>query len=131
MARAKPKLDWLHAARTALNDDPAFRALGSADMVLGLSLGDETRLVRFEAFEITDIQDGGDLRDASLVLRMNPREWNAYLRQRARGRGPTLLTLDLEEGVFQAPNPLAAALLPRYNLTLQAFIDAGARLTAP
>ena len=86
MARAKPKLDWLHAARAALNDDPAFRALGSADMVLGLSLGDETRLVRFEAFEITDIQDGGDLRDASLVLRMNPREWNAYLRQRARGR---------------------------------------------
>ena len=131
MARVKPKLDWLDSARKELNDDPAYRALGSTDMVLGLSLGDETRLVRFEAFGIAGIQEDGDLRDAALVLRMTPRKWNAYLRQRARGRGPSLLTLDLEEAVFEAANPLAAALLPRYNLSLQAFIDAGARLTAP
>ena len=130
MARAKPKLDWLEKARKELNEDPAFRALGSTDLVLGLSLGDEVRLVRFEAFEIAGVQKDGDLRDASLVLAMSPRDWNAYLRQRARGRGPSLMTLDLEKRVFHAPNPLAGALLPRYNLSLQAFIDAGARLTA-
>lgn len=128
MARAKPKLDWLDAARQAVNQDPAFRKLGSTDMVLGLALGEETRLVRFEAFEVAAIESDVDLRDASLVLRMHPRDWNAYLKQRARGRGPSLLTLDLDAGVFEAPNPLARQLLPRYNLSLQAFIDTGARL---
>ncbi len=128
MARATPKLDWLEDARAELNADPGFRALGSTDLVLGLSLGEETRLIRFEAFGIAGIQSGGDLRDASLVLRMSPKDWNAYLRRRAGGGGPSLLTLDLQEGIFHAADPLGAALLPRYNLTLQAFVDAGARL---
>jgi len=44
MARAKPKLDWLEAAREAINQDPDYRKLGSTDVVLGLALGDETRL---------------------------------------------------------------------------------------
>lgn len=130
MARAKPRLEWLEKARAALNADPAFRKLGSADVVLGLSLGDEVRLVKFEAFEIGEIVEGGDLRDADLVLNLSPKDWNAYLRQRARDKGPSLLTLDQEEQVFEAANPLARNLLPRYNLSLQAFIDTGARLAA-
>jgi hypothetical protein len=128
MARAKPNLDWLEDARAALNKDPQFRKLGSADLVLGLSFGEVNRLVTFEAFEVGEIVEDGDLRDADLVLRMAPREWNAYLRARGKGKGPSLLTLDTEQGLFQAANPLAQNLLPRYNLTLQAFIDAGARL---
>lgn len=128
MAKAKPKLDWLEAARDALNQDPEYRKLGSTDVVLGLALGDETRLVRFEAFEIAGIDEDADLRDASLVLRMSPKDWNAYLKARAKGRGPSLMTLDLDQGVFEASNPLGRQLLPRYNLSLQAFIDTGARL---
>jgi hypothetical protein len=130
VARAKPKLDWLEAARRELNEDPAYRKLGSTDLTLGLSIGDEIRLVVFEAFEIADIVEGGDLRDADLVLEMTPRDWNAYLRQRARGRGPTLTSLDLDEQVFKAPSPLSGLLLPRYGLSLQAFVDTGARLAA-
>jgi hypothetical protein len=130
MARAKPRLDWLGEARAFLNEDPAFRKLGSTDMVLGLSLGDEIRLVRFEAFEISEVLEGGDLRDADLVLTMSPKDWNTYLRQRAKDKGPSLLTLDLESDVFSAPSPLDRNLLPRYNLTLQTFIDTGARLAA-
>jgi hypothetical protein len=130
MAKAKPRLDWLPDARDALNADPTFRKLGSTDLVLGLDLGDEIRLVRFEAFQITEIVEDGDLRDADLVLSMTAKDWNAYLRQRAQGRGPTLLTLDLEQRVFRAASPLSAYLLPRYNLTLQTFVDTGARLAA-
>ena len=130
MARAKPKLDWLDAARTELNEDPGFRKLGSTDLVLGLALGDEVRLIRFEAFEVTEIFEDGDLRDADLVLNMSPKDWNAYLRQRAKGKGPTLTVLDLENRVFESSNPLVKLLLPRYNLSLQAFIDTGARLAA-
>ncbi len=130
MARAKPQLSWLDDARTELNQDSGYRKLGSTDLVLGLSLGDETRLVTFEAFEVGEITADVDLRDADLVVEMEPREWNAYLRKRARGKGPTLLTLDLDEGVVGAASPLARVKLERYNLSIQAFIDAGARLCA-
>jgi len=130
MARAKPRLEWLDEAKSVLNQDPGFRKLGSTDLVLGLALGDEIRLVVFEAFEISEILEGGDLRDASLVLEMTPKDWNAYLRQRAKGKGPSLLTLDLEQRVFSASSPLTRNLLPRYNLSIQAFVDAGARLAA-
>ena len=130
MARAKPQLGWLDDARTELNQDSAYRKLGSTDVLLGLSLGDETRLVTFEAFEVGEITADVDLRDADLVVAMEPRAWNAYLRKRARGKGPTLLTLDLDEGVVGAASPLARVKLERYNLSIQAFIDAGARLCA-
>lgn len=130
MARAKPNLDWLPEARMVLNRDPGFRKLGSTDLTLGLRLGEEIRLVKFEAFEVAEIVEDGDLRDANLVLSMTPKDWNAYLRQRARGRGPSLLALDLDKGVFQAANPLDRMMLPRYNLSLQALIDTGARLAA-
>lgn len=132
MAKAKPNLDWLEAAREALTDDPAYRKLGSTDLTLGLSIGDEARLVRFEAFEIAEVRTipPVDLRDADLVLTMSPKDWNAYLRQRKQGKGASLLTLDLEDGVIEAPSPLARLKLERYNLSLQAFIDAGAALAA-
>jgi hypothetical protein len=130
MARAKPNLGWLPAAMKTLNKDPGFRKLGSTDMTLGLRLGEEVRLVKFEAFEVAEIVEDGDLRDAELILSMTPKDWNAYLRQRARGKGPSLLNLDLDKGVFEAASPLDRMMLPRYNLSLQAFIDTGARLAA-
>ena len=132
MARAKPKLEWLEAAQTALNDDPAFRKLGSTDVVLGLELGDEARLVTFEAFEISGVREvpGLELRDADIVISMSPRDWNAYLRQRQKGRGPSLLMLDLEGGVVRAADPLARLKLARYNQSIQRFLDTGAALAA-
>ena len=132
MARAKPHLHWLSEARTALNADPEFRKLGSADFRLGLVLGDETRIVSFEAFEVAEVAeaDPGDMRDADIVLEMAPREWNAYLRQRAKGRGETLLSMDTSEQVVKARNPLKRLTLERYNRTIQTFIDKGATLAA-
>jgi hypothetical protein len=132
VARAQPKLDWLDAARVQLNDDPAFRKLGSTDLSLGLSIGDERRLVVFEAFEITEIREirPADLRDADILIEMSPRDWNAYLRKRGKGKGPTLLTLDLDDGVVSAADPLAQLKLARYNRTVQMFLDTGAALAA-
>ena len=112
MARAKPKLDWLDAAKEAINQDPDYRKLGSTDVVLGLAIGDETRLVRFEAFEVAGIEADVDLRDASLVLRMNPKDWNAYLKQRSKGKGESLLTLDLAADAAKTIPP------PPQSLTL-------------
>ncbi len=132
MSRAKPQLAWLAEARESLNADPAFRKLGSADFRLGLVLGDDARIVSFEAFEIVEVAeaDPADMRDADIVLAMTPREWNAWLRARAKGRAETLLSLDLSEHVVAARSPLKRLMLERYNLTIQALLDKGAALVA-
>ena len=132
MAKAKANLDWLSAAREALNGDSAYRKLGSTDVTLGLSIGDQARLVIFEAFEIASVDavSAVDLRDADIVLEMSAKDWNAYLRQRAKGKGPSLLTLDLDKRAIAGRSPLDRLKLERYNLSLQAFIDKGAELAA-
>jgi hypothetical protein len=131
MARAKANLDWLPAARAALNADPAFRRLGTADFRLGLVIGDEARLVTFEAFEVAEVSvaDPADMRDAHLVVEMPVKDWNAYLRRRARAKGPSLLTLDLERSLVKARNPLERLTFERYNRTIQALLDQGASLS--
>jgi hypothetical protein len=125
MAKAKPKLDGLPQARESLNTDPAFRKLGSADLTLGLVIGDQARLITFEAFEIAAIDDASaaDMRDADLVIEMTARDWNDYLRKRASGKAGSLLTLDLDRHVVSARNPLKRLLLERYNRSIQALLD--------
>ncbi len=132
MARAKANLDWLAKAQKSLNGDPAYRKLGSTDVKLGFEIGEAAKVVTFEAFEITDVADvdAPDLRDADIVIRMSPKDWNAYLRKRKAGKGPTLLSLDLESHVIQAANPLKRLMLERFSTSLQAFIDKGAQLAA-
>ncbi len=132
MTKTKANLDWLSAAQEALNGDSAYRKLGSTDVTLGLHIGDEARLVTFNAFEIANIIEVSamDLRDADIVLEMSVKDWNAYLKQRAKGYGPSLLTLDLDARVITGRSPLDRLKLERYNLSLQAFIDKGAELAA-
>ena len=134
MPKAKPKLDGLEAAVGALNESREYRKLGNTDVTLALSLGDVHRLVKFEAFEIAPIEeiDADATRDAELVLEMSAKDWNAYLRQRKAGKGDSLLSLDLATpgGVVHASNPLAKLKFERFNRSLQAFVDEGARLTA-
>ena len=133
MARAKANLDWLPEARAALNADPAFRKLGSADFRVGLVIGDQARLVTFQAFEIADVAeaDPADMRDADFVLEMPVKDWNAYLRRRARAKGESVLTLDLEHSLVRARNPLKRLTFERYHKSLQALLDRGAALAFP
>ena len=124
------QLDWLPGAQAALNDDPAFRKLGSTDLVLGLKSGRVVRRVVFEAFEVASVDetDEAALRDCELVIEMTPREWTNYLRRRAKGTGPTLVSLDLDRDIVRAANPLDQLKFDRYHLSLQALVDQGAQL---
>ena len=124
------QLDWLPGAQAALNDDPAFRKLGSTDLVLGLKSGRAVRRVVFEAFEIASVDETDEtaLRDCELVIEMSPREWTNYLRRRAKGTGPTLMSLDLDRDIVRASNPLDQLKFDRYHLSLQALVDQGAQL---
>ncbi len=126
------QLDWLPTAQAALNEDPAFRKLGSTDLVLGLKSGRVVRRVVFEAFEIASVDDTDEaaLRDCELVIEMTPREWTNYLRRRAKGTGPSLVSLNLDRDIVRAANPLDGLKFDRYHLSLQALVDQGARLVA-
>ena len=126
------QLDWLPTAQAALNEDPAFRKLGSTDLVLGLKSGRAVRRVVFEAFEIASVDetDEAALRDCELVIEMTPREWTNYLRRRAKGTGPSLVSLNLDREIVRAANPMDGLKFDRYHLSLQALVDQGARLAA-
>ena len=126
------QLDWLPTAQAALNEDPAFRKLGSTDLVLGLKSGRAVRRVVFEAFEIASVDetDEAALRDCDVVIEMTPREWTNYLRRRAKGTGPSLVSLNLDRDIVHSSNPLDGLKFDRYHLSLQALVDQGAQLVA-
>ena len=121
-------LDWLDDAARAVNADPAFRKLGSADMRIAFKAGAVVRGVTFEAFEVSRVEEADEntIRDYELIIDMPARNWTNYLRQRAEGRGPSLISLDLDRRIVSAPDPLARLKFERYHLSLQALIDKGA-----
>jgi hypothetical protein len=130
--KTKANFAWLSKAQRQLNKDSAFRKLGSTDVKLGFLVGEVAHLVTFEAFEISSIRamDPNDVRDADLVINMSPRAWNAYLRQRKAGKAPSLMSVDVDTPIVYAQNPLKRLLFERYNLSIQAFVDRGAKLAA-
>jgi|GEM_PF-770963 len=117
-----------------VNQSASFRKLGSADFSLVFVIGDARARVDFEAFEVDSVRAAttDDERDVDLVLRIGASEWQEYLGSRRAGSGPSLLSLDLDlpHGLIKARNPLSRLTFERYNLTLQAFVDAGAALAA-
>ena len=132
MARSKVDFSVLKKARNRINKDADYRRLGSTDVKLAIAIGDDARLVTFEAFQVSSIEDLAveDMRDAELILQMSPKDWNGYLKKRKQGKGPSLLSLDLGSAVISASNPLHRLKLERYNRSLQAFVDACARYAA-
>ena len=123
---------WLAEAGESLSSNAAYRRLGTADFRLGLVAESETRMIAFTAFGVAaaDAAHPTDLRDADLVIEMAADAWRTYLDARAQGAGPSLLELDLDLRVIRAPDPVRALLLERYNLSVQALVDEGARLAA-
>lgn len=126
------QLDWVEPAGAAVNQDPGFRKLGSTDLVLGLKSGKAVRVVAFEAFEVATVGVANEtaLRDCELVIEMTPRQWTDYLRRRARGVAPSLVSLDIDRGIVRAPDPVLRLKFDRYHLSIQALCDAGARIEA-
>ena len=126
------QLDWLEDAKRAVNADPAYRRLGSADVVIGFKAGKTIRKVTLEAFEVGSIEpiEEDDLRDVELVIDMPARDWTNYLKRRGKGTGRSLLSLDLDRDIVRAPNVLDRVKFERYHLSIQALVDKGAQRAA-
>ena len=120
---------WLKTAQNAVNNDPAFRALGSIDVNMGIKVGNAAFLVTFGGFSCHDVRKirVAELRDADFVVEMSQKSWDSFLKGRTSGKGVTLAELDNVDGVIKAINPRKNLDFLRYHLSLQAFIDAGAR----
>ena len=93
------QLDWVDPASAAVNQDPGFRKLGSADLVVGLKSGKAVRIVAFEAFEVAsvDTADEAALRDCELIIGTpgNGRTISpAVHRDDAIGNGRTIWAVD-------------------------------------
>ncbi len=120
--------DWMWDARTQANDDPSFRALGSADATVCFQSGKHGRKVVFDAFQVESVTkvDVDTLQDEDIVIAMPTRTWNSYMHQRRLRRAPTLLALDVEKpGLVTTKHIMARLLFERISRTIQAFVDYG------
>jgi len=127
-------LGLLQRVREAVNADRDFRRLGSCDARVGIKVGDSAFLVDFEAFECAAVAviELDALRDADFYLELSSDGWESYLSGRKAGTASTLVSLDVDtpDGIVKGADPLKTLKFERYHLTLQSFLDTGARLAA-
>jgi hypothetical protein len=101
---------------------------------MGIKAGDDAYIVDFVAFECAGVAaiDLDSLRDADFYLDLSPDAWRTYLAGRASGAAPSLVSLDIDSpnGIVKGSDPLKTLKFERYHLTLQSFLDKGARLAA-
>jgi hypothetical protein len=127
-------LSLLEKTREAVNADKDYRKLGTTDARVGIKAGEAAFLVDFEAFECAAVAaiELDALRDADFYLELTPDAWKSYLAGRRAGTAPSLISLDVDtpNGIVKGADPLKTLKFERYHLTLQSFLDTGARLAA-
>ena len=133
---AFPSLAWFEELRRLVNDDPAYRQIGTVDASMGVKVGDEVFVVTFEAFECSSVRSGNeyDLINVDFFIEMESAAWRAMLENiRANGgaeAGQTLVSLDMlnEISTNATGDQLRADMFFRYNQSLQHFFDLSANL---
>ena len=133
---AFPSLAWFEELRRLVNDDPAYRQIGTVDASMGVKAGDEVFVVTFEAFECSSVRSGNeyDLINVDFFIEMESAAWRAMLENiRANGgaeAGQTLVSLDMlnEISTNATGDQLRADMFFRYNQSLQHFFDLSANL---
>jgi hypothetical protein len=120
---------WLKTAQTIVNDDPDFRKLGSTDVNMALKVGKNMFLVKFAAFRCQSVSKikASEKRDADFVAEFSEDAWQQFLSGRHDGTGASLVDLDTTDSVIKVDNPRDRLEFLRYHLSVQAFLDAGAR----
>ena len=131
-----PSLAWFEELRRLVNDDPAYRQIGTVDASMGLKVGEEVFVVAFEAFECSSVRAGNeyDLINVDFFIEMESDAWKAMLENiRAHGgaeAGQTLVSLDMLNEISNnaTGDQLRADMFFRYNQSLQHFFDLSANL---
>src|SRR5439155_1320681 len=76
-----PSVEWFDAIKNIVNNDPAFRQLGTFDATMGVKVEHKIYELKFEAFECTGVREGGenDLRDMDFWLELPYDQWKDML----------------------------------------------------
>ena len=133
-----PSVEWFQALQELVNNDPAFRRIGSVDAVMGVKAAGRVFIITFEAFECSEVKEGTeyDLIDADFFLEMGLEQWQELITNtRENGAADlshTLNTLDLMTSGGISNNAtgdqLRADIFFRVNQSLQHFFDSSAQL---
>ena len=133
---AFPSLEWFEAVRGLVNQDEAFRRLGTVDARVGVKVGDKTYELTFEAFECAGVRtiSQDDLVDCDFWLEQEPEAWKdmvSNIQQNGRADlSHTLNTIDLTrpDGFARSFDGYRRDAFYRFNQSLQHFFDSSARL---
>ena len=131
-----PSLAWFEELRRMVNDDPAYRQIGTVDASMGIKIGDEVFVITFEAFDCSGVRAGNeyDLINVDFFIEMEWDAWKTMLEDikanGGAGAGQTLVSLDMlnEISTNATGDQLRADMFFRYNQSLQHFFDLSARL---
>lgn len=137
MALYFPSLQWFQTVQQLVNDDAAFRRLGSVDARVGIKVGEEIFLLQFRAFQCETVETGtdDDLFEVDFYLELSREQWQEMLTNIKQHGGAdhkhTLNSLDLTCGGIAenaTGDQYQLDLFFRYNESLQYFFDVSAQL---
>jgi hypothetical protein len=131
-----PSVEWFSAIKDIVNNDPAFRQLGTVDAVVGVKVGSKIFELTFEAFECTNVREAGenDLRDMDFWLEQSYDQWKEMLenikQHGAADLSHTLNTIDLNipEGLARSHDGYRRDAFYRFNQSIQDFFNAAAKI---
>lgn len=131
-----PSVEWFEAVKTIVNDDEAFRRLGTVDTKVGVKVGDKVYELDFEAFECLGAKEIGEdeLRDVDFWLESDAAGWKEMLTNiKENGSADldhTLNTLDLmsPEGFARSHDGYRRDAFYRFNQSLQHYFDSSAKI---
>jgi hypothetical protein len=131
-----PSVEWFDAVRNIVNQDEAFRRLGTVDSRVGVKVGDQLFELTFEAFECVGAREIGeaDLRDLDFWLEQSPEEWREMLeiikKNGSADLQHTLNTIDLSrpDGFAKSHDGYRRDAFYRFNQSLQHFFDSSSKI---
>jgi hypothetical protein len=131
-----PSVEWFDSIRTIVNNDPAFRQLGTIDANVGVKVGNKLYELKFEAFECTGVREVSEnaLRDMDFWLEQPYAQWQEMLQNiKKNGHADlshTLNTIDLSmpEGFARSTDGYRRDAFYRFNQSLQDFFNASAKI---
>jgi hypothetical protein len=131
-----PSVEWFDALKAIVNQDPAFRQLGTIDTVIGVKAGSKIYELTFEAFECAGVREAGedDLRDMDFWLEQPYDKWQDMIENikthGAADLSHTLNTIDLSmpAGLAQSHDGYRRDAFYRFNQSIQDFFNASSKL---
>jgi hypothetical protein len=131
-----PSVEWFDAVKSIVNEDEAFRRLGTVDTKVGVKVGNALYELDFEAFECLGAHEisEDELHDVDFWLEMDAAGWKELIANIKEHGGAdlhhTLNTLDLSDpqGFARSYDGYRRDAFYRFNQSLQHFFDSSAKI---